>query len=52
MRIQACYEIVKTCKREKQIHVRRIRQAASAHAQKTPLIRSVYNWIRESRNFF
>jgi antitoxin HigA-1 len=32
MRMQASYDIAQTRKREKQIHVRRIRQVASVHA--------------------
>jgi plasmid maintenance system antidote protein VapI len=32
MRMQASYDIAKTRKREKQIHVRRIHRVASVHA--------------------
>jgi plasmid maintenance system antidote protein VapI len=32
MRMQASYDIAQTRKREKQIHVRRIHQAAPVHA--------------------
>jgi addiction module HigA family antidote len=32
MRMQGSYDIARTRRREKQIHVRRIQQAASAHA--------------------